>query len=149
MSLTQQIESDVIVAMKAREQEKLDALRMVRAALKNEQIALRHELTDDEVQKVLRRLIKQRKEAAEQFRTGGRAETADKEEREATLIAGYLPTPLSDTELEEIVKETIAATGATSAADFDKVMGQVMAKTKGQADGTRVAKKVKDQLGAN
>lgn len=146
-NLTAQIESDLTTALKTREQEKLDALRLVRAALKNEQISLGHELVDEEVQKVLSRLIKQRKEAADHYRAGGRAESALKEEREAKLIQAYVPTQLADAELEAIVRETITEIDASGSRDFGKVMSQVMAKTKGQADGNRVATLVRSELG--
>ncbi|MEK7460804.1 MAG: GatB/YqeY domain-containing protein [Patescibacteria group bacterium] len=146
MSLTEQIEQDTVSAMKARNQEKLDALRLVRAALKNEQITLGHALSDEESHKVLARLIKQRHEAADHFRKAGRTESADKEEREANLIGSYLPTQLTNAELTQIVDEVITTIGATSAADFGKVMGQVMARTKGQADGNVVSELVRQRL---
>lgn len=146
MSLIAQIESDVTAALKAREQEKLDALRMVRAALKNEQIAVGHELADEEVCKVLGRLVKQRQEAAEQYRQGGRTEAADKEEREATLIESYLPAQLADAELTTMVAEAIKTTGANGPADFGKVMGAVMKTVAGRASGDRIAALVKKKL---
>lgn len=146
MSLITQIESDITSAMKAREQEKLDALRMVRAAFQNEQIALGHELTEAEAHKVISRLIKQRRDSAEQYRAGDRTEQADKEEAEAKLLEAYLPAQLSDDDLRSLVTEAISATGANGAADFGKVMGAVMAKTQGAADGNRVSALVREAL---
>lgn len=146
MGLIEQIESKITTAMKAREQTTLDALRMVRAAFQNEQIALGHELSEEEAQKVMSRLIKQRRDSAEQYRAGNRSEQADKEEAEAKLLEAYLPAQLSDDELRTMVTEVISNTGATGAADFGKVMGAVMTKTKGAADGNRVSVLVRELL---
>lgn len=149
MTIAAQIEQDIMVTMKAREQEKLDALRMVRAALKNEQIAVGHELADEAVHKVLGRLLKQRQEAAQQYRQGGRTEAADKEDREAKLIESYLPAQLTDEEIKTMVAQAITATSARGPADFGKVMGAVMKTVAGRADGTRIAALVKEQLNIN
>lgn len=146
MTTQEQIESDLIVAMKAREQERLDALRLVKAALKNELIALGHELTEEESLKVLNRLMKQRKEAALEYRKVGKEETAVKEENEAAMIQKYLPAQMDDTELTTIIKSVIAASGATGTNDLGKVMGAVMQKIAGRADGTRVSTVVKSLL---
>jgi uncharacterized protein YqeY len=102
---------------------------------------------DDELA-VLRRERKRRLDAAEQFRAGGRAELADKEESEATLISGYLPAELSDEDLGAIVTEKIEQTGAASPADMGKVMGAVMPAVGGRADGKRVSALVKEKLSA-
>lgn len=146
MSLTSKITSDLMAAMKARDQERLDALRMVQAAFKNAQIDLGHELSDDEAIKVISRLIKQRREAAEQYRAGGRAELADKEAAEAKLLASYLPQQISDDELKKIVEEVITQIGATGPADAGRVIGAVIARVKGSADGNRVAAIVRTAL---
>lgn len=146
MSLIDRIENDITTAMKTRDQITLDALRMARAALQNEKIALGHELSDQETQKVLSRLVKQRHDAAEQFRAGNRAEQAAKEENEAGLLETYLPTQLSDDKLRELVTAAITATGAAGSADFGKVMSMVMAQTKGVAEGNRVSALVREVL---
>lgn len=146
MFLAERIEQDVITAMKAREQEKLDTLRMVRAALKNEQIALGHELNDAEVIKVLQRQIKQRKDAMEQYQAANRPEAAEKEQTEARIIETYLPQQMSDDELAAVVEAVIAETGAAGTADMGKVIGQVMHKVGAAAEGARVSAIVKNKL---
>lgn len=148
MALQEQITHDLTAAMKERQQEKLDSLRMLSAALKNEQIALGHELSDDEVLKVISRQIKQRREAADQYRIGGREESAQKEEAEAAIFEVYLPAQMSDQELTKIVDAALAATGAAGIADMGKVIGAVRAKTGNAADGSRIAALVKEKLGA-
>lgn len=144
--ITRQIDADLTAAMKAREQETLDALRMVRAALQNEHIALGHDLADEEVTQVLRRLLKQRREAAGQYQAGGRTEAAAHEEREAKLIEAYLPNQLDDDALKSLIDQTIQATGATGQADFGKVMSRVMGQLGGRADGARVTELVRQHL---
>lgn len=147
MTLIEQLEQDTVTAMKARDQMRLDTLRMLRAALKNEQIAIGHELAEAEVLKILNRQIKQRREAADHYRVGGRTEAALKEETEARLIKTYLPAKLSDEELLAIITEVVQTIGASGSADFGKIMGPVMTKIAGRADGDRVAKLVKSQFG--
>ncbi len=146
MSLIEQIDQNFTQAMKDHHQEKLDTLRMLRAALKNEEIALGHPLDEQAVIKVLGRLTKQRSEAIEQYRLNNREEAAQKEERERAILEEYLPEQLTDQELETIVKEVLAGSGGLSNQDFGKVMGPVMTRIQGRADGTRVADIVKRQL---
>ncbi|MEW6733257.1 MAG: GatB/YqeY domain-containing protein [Acidobacteriota bacterium] len=148
MSIVEQIGKDIIQAMKSKEQLRLDTLRMMKTALKNREIDLGHSLDDPEAIKVLNTLVKQRREAAEQFTKGGRAELADKELTEAKIIETYLPVALSEEEILQVVRETIATLGATSIKDMGAVMKAVMAKLAGQSvDGKIVNTIVRQQLG--
>ena len=143
MSATEQVKSDLTGAMKAGEKERVGALRLVLSSL---QLAAK-EGEDDEVA-VLRRERKRRLDAAEQYRDGGRADLAEQEEDEAEMIAAYLPAELSDDELEAIVAEAVAESGASEAKDMGKAMSIAMPKVGGRADGKRVSAKVREALGA-
>jgi uncharacterized protein YqeY len=143
VSITEQVRSDINGAMKARDTERVGALRMVLSEL---QKAAKEGGGDE--QAVLRRERKRRLEAAEQFRQGGRPEMAEREESEAQLIAGYLPAELDDSELDSIVRAAIAETGATSPKDMGAVMKAVMAKAEGRADGKRASARVREALEA-
>src|SRR5437588_10402822 len=138
MSMIEQVRADITSAMKAAERERAAALRMVLSELQKAE----KEGGDDELA-VLRRERKRRLEAAEQFRGGGRPELADKEESEAELITGYLPAELDDDELDALVAEAIAQTGATGPKDMGQVMKAVMANVAGRADGKRVSARVR------
>lgn len=148
MTLAEQLNADMIAAMKAGESEKLSVLRMVKTALKNKQIEVGHELAEPEVVAVLQKELKQRREAASEFTKGNRPELAAKEEREAELLKTYLPAELSDDELTAIVAEVIQATGAASMSDIGKVMSPIMGKVAGRADGNRVSAMVRAKLSA-
>jgi uncharacterized protein YqeY len=143
VSITEQVRSDINGAMKARDTERVGALRM---ALSELQKAAKEGGGDE--QAVLRRERKRRLEAADQFRQGGRAELAQREESEAELIAGYLPAELDDSELDAIVSAAIAETGATSPKEMGAVMKSVMAKAQGRADGKRASARVRQALEA-
>jgi hypothetical protein len=143
MTVTEQLRSDITGAMKAGEKDRVGALRLVLSELQKAE----KEGGDDELT-VLRRERKRRLDAATQFRDGGRPELADQEESEAELIAGYLPAELSDTELEAIVTQAIADTGASSARDMGQVMKAVMAASQGRADGKAASAKVREALTA-
>ena len=142
MSITEQVRTDINGAMKARDSERVGALRMVLSELQKAAKEGGDELA------VLRRERKRRLEAAEQFRQGGRPELAEREESEAELITGYLPAELDDSELDAIVNAAIAETGATSPKDMGSVMKTVMAKAEGRADGKRASARVREALGA-
>jgi len=146
--LAEAIKADTIKAMKAKEKLRVDTLRMVTAAIQNKKIEKREELSEDEVLSVLMTLSKQRKDSIEQFTKGGRDDLADKETAELAIIQGYLPAQLGEDEVREVVKEVIAATGATSPGDMGKVMGQVMGRLKGKADGKMINAMVRELLGA-
>jgi uncharacterized protein YqeY len=141
MSLLEQIQDDVKDAMKAGEKSRVHALRLV----VNELQKAAKENGADEVE-VLQRERKRRMEAAEAYRDGGRTDLAEAEEQEAELIAGYMPEQVSDAELEAIVGDAVAESGATSPKEMGKVMAMVMPKVKGRADGKRVSAAVKDKL---
>jgi uncharacterized protein YqeY len=143
VSAAEQVKSDLTGAMKAGEKERVGALRLVLSSL---QLAAK-EGEDDEVA-VLRRERKRRLDAAEQYREGGRADLAEQEEGEAELITAYLPAELSDDELDAIVAEAVAESGASEAKDMGKVMSIAMPKVGGRADGKRVSAKVREALGA-
>ncbi len=143
VSITDQVRTDINGAMKARETERVGALRMVLSELQK----AAKEGGGDELA-VLRRERKRRLEAAEQFRHGGRPELAEREESEAELIAGYLPAELDDSELDAIVSAAITETGATSPKDMGAVMKAVMAKAGGRADGKRASARVREALEA-
>jgi uncharacterized protein YqeY len=141
VSLLNQVQDDVKSAMKAGERERVRALRMVADALQKAE----KDNGGDPVE-VLQRERKRRLEAAEAYRDGGRAEAADAEQREADLIASYLPEQLSDDELNAIVGDAVAESGASSPQEMGKVMAVVMPKVKGRADGKRVSAAVKEML---
>jgi len=151
MSLKERIFKDLTQAMKAREQERLDALRMLKAKLLElENPPSNKELTDEVVQQAVQTLIKQRKDSAEQFDKGGRPEMAAKELREVGILETYLPPKLSEEDVDAVIMEIIAQTGAAMPADMGKVMGPVMAKLKATGktvDGALVNKKVRAALG--
>lgn len=152
MSLQERIQSDLHAAMKARDTERVSALRMVLAAVKNEAVAQNlggsGQLDDDTVQRLLRTEVKRRRESAEAFRDAGRQEQAAREEAEAEIYATYLPEPLSDDELRQVVEETVAEVGAEGPQDTGRVMGAVMPKVGVRAEGSRVAALVRERLGA-
>ena len=141
MSVLEQVQSDVKDAMKAGERERVHALRLIVSEL---QKAVK-ENGADEVQ-VLQRERKRRLEAAEAYRDGGRTDAADAEEREAEIISSYLPEQLSEGELDAIVGDAVAESGASSPQEMGKVMALVMPKVRGRADGKRVSAAVKEKL---
>ncbi|HLY35255.1 MAG TPA: GatB/YqeY domain-containing protein, partial [Candidatus Limnocylindria bacterium] len=143
MSITEQVRADINAAMKAAERERTAALRMVLSELQK----AAKEGGDDEVA-VLRRERKRRLEAAAQFKDAGRSELAAKEESEADLITGYLPSELGDAELDAIISQAIEETGAREPRDMGQVMKAVMSRAGGRADGKRVSGRVRDALEA-
>ena len=141
MTIAEQIKTDVGTAMKAGEKDRVGALRLVLSEL---QKAEKDGGADE--QAILRRERKRRRDAEEQFRAAGRDELATREAFEAELIEGYLPAELSDDELDALVRDAIAATGASSPRDMGKAIGHVKAAAGGRADGARIAAKVKAAL---
>lgn len=151
MSIPEQIQKDITSAMKARDEARLSALRMIKTALKNREIEKMAPLDDNESLKVLGTLIKQRKESAEQFRKGGRNEMADKEEAEITLIESYMPQAASEKQVVAGVRAVISEMGAPTMKDMGTVMKQVMARFQGagvRVDGKQVSDVVKRELAA-
>lgn len=148
MTILEQVEKDLVAAMKAREELRLSVLRMMKTALKNKQVEITKVLGDDEAFAVLRTLVKQRRDSAEQFRQGGRDDLAAKEEAEAGIVQGYLPAAASDEEIERAVAAAIAEAGATSVKDLGKVMKGAMANLAGKnAEGKRVNEIARAKLG--
>lgn len=147
MPIQEKIENDFIQARKVKNELGISALRMFRAAIKNAEIAKRPDaLSDTDIIKVLRGEIKKRKEAAKDYKKGGRQDLADKELEEVRIIEKYLPVEIGDTALKEIILKTVKELGAQSPRDFGKTMGAVMKKVGGQADGGRVSKVLKEVL---
>jgi uncharacterized protein len=143
MTLIEQVRADMTGAMKAKQKDRVGALRLVLSELQK----AAKDGSDDELA-VLRRERKRRLEAATQFRDGGRPELAEQEESEATLIETYLPAEIDDTELDAIVAAAITETGASEPKDMGQVMKAVMAKTGGRADGKRASARVREALSA-
>ena len=135
MSRIEEIEAEVREAMKARDAERRDALRLIVNALKNSEKELQRPLSDDEELQVLQRERKRRVEAAEAFRSGGADDRAEAEERELAILEEFMPEPLSEDEIEEIVDDAIAEVGATSMADLGRVMADVMPQIAGRGSG--------------
>ena len=146
MSRIATIEEELKEAMKARDAERRDALRLILNALKSSQKELQRPLSEDEELQVLQRERKRRLEAAEAFRTGGREEQAQSEERELEILEEFMPEPLSEEEIEEIVDDAIAEVGATSMADLGRVMADIMPQIAGRADGSTVSQIVREKL---
>jgi hypothetical protein len=148
MAIVEQVEKDLVAAMKAKEQLKLSVLRMAKAALMNKKVELGKPLGDPETLAVLRTLIKQRRDSTEQFRKGKRDDLADKEEAEIKIIEHYLPAGASAEEIDAAVTSALQETGATSAKDMGKVMKAAMAKLAGKnPDGKQVSERVRARLG--
>ena len=146
MSLQDRIQSDIAVAMRGGDGLRRDVLRMVSSAAYNVEKRQGRPLTDDEYLGVLSREVKTRRESVEAFRSGGREDLAAKEEAEIAILGDYLPQALTEAEVAELVREAVAATGATSARDMGKVMGWLAPKTRGRADGKRVSELVVQAL---
>ena len=146
MSRIETIEDELKEAMKARDAERRDALRLILNALKGSEKELQRPLSEEEELQVLQRERKRRIEAAEAFRGGGREEQAEAEERELEVLEEFMPEPLSEDEVEEIVDDVIAEVGATSMADLGRVMADVMPQIAGRADGSQVSQIVREKL---
>ena len=147
MSLSKQIVADLTAAMKAQDAAKLSTLRMVKAAMMNRQIEKGSELDDDDMQKLLQSLVKQRRDSIEQYEKAGRQELVDKEQAEIDVIEIYLPKAASHEEIEQAVAAVIAETGASSMKDMGKVMKATQAALAGKnADGRLVSEVVKAKL---
>lgn len=147
MGLSEQIIADLTASMKAQDAQRTSTLRMVKAAMMNRKIEKGGELDDEEMQKLLRSLVKQRRDSIEQYEKAGRQELVDKEQAEISVIETYLPQAASAAEIEAAVNAAIAETGATSIKDMGKVMKAVQAALAGKnADGKVVADTVKAKL---
>lgn len=150
--LKEKIKGDIKDAMKKGEADRLLVLRMLDAAIKNKEIEKKKKetgLSDDEILEVVSSETKKRKDAAEQFKKGGRPELSEKEEKEIAVLSVYLPPRLSEAEIEALAKEAVEATGAKTEKEFGKAMGWLAPKIKGRADGALVSRIVKKYLSGN
>jgi len=146
MTMIARMEQDLKTAMLEHDAERRDALRLLLSSLRSAEKDLQRELSEDEELQVLQRERKRRIEAADAFRAGDREEQAEKEERELDILEEFMPTPLSEEELEEIVDDAIAEVGATSLRDLGRVMADVMPQVAGRADGSSVSQIVREKL---
>lgn len=146
MSLIVRLEEELKHAMVARDETRRDALRLILTSLRSAEKELQRPLHDDEELQVLQRERKRRLEAAEAFRGGGREEQALGEEQELAVLEEFMPSPLSEDELEEIIDDAIAEVGATSIRDLGRVMADVMPQVSGRADGSVVSQLVREKL---
>jgi hypothetical protein len=147
VSLKERITEDMKAAMRAGAKERLGVIRMITAAIKQREVDERIVLDDAQVLGVLEKMIKQRKESLVQFQAGNRQDLVDKESAEITLLQGYLPAQLTDSEIDSLIGEAIAASGATGIKDMGKVMGIIKGKAQGRADMAAVGAKIKAKLG--
>ncbi|HEY6032545.1 MAG TPA: GatB/YqeY domain-containing protein [Gaiellaceae bacterium] len=146
MTLIEELEDDLKEAMRERDGDRRDVLRLILNALRNAEKDLQRPLTEEEELQVLQRERKKRLEAAEAYRSAGREEQADDEEYELEVLEDYMPEPLSEDEIERIVDDAIAENGATSLADLGRVMADVMPQIAGRADGSTVSQIVREKL---
>jgi len=147
VTLKERLTEDMKSAMRGADKERLSTIRMAQAAIKQREVDERIMLDDAQVIAVLEKMVKQRKESVAQFEQGGRADLAAKERAEIVLLQSYLPAQLSDSELSALIRDAIAATGATSIKDMGKVMGIVKGKAAGRADMGAVSARIKAALG--
>jgi uncharacterized protein YqeY len=146
MSLKERITDDMKAAMRSGEKERLGLIRMITSAIKQREVDERIALDDAQVLSVLEKMIKQRKESLVQFQAGNRQDLVDKETAEITLLQTYLPSQLSEAELDALIGEAVAATGAASIKDMGKVMAVIKGKAQGRADMAAVGAKIKARL---
>jgi uncharacterized protein YqeY len=147
MTLKERITEDMKAAMRSGERERLGVIRLITSAIKQREVDERIVLDDTQVLSVLEKMIKQRKESVAQFQAGNRQDLVDKENAEITLLQGYMPSQLSDVELDSLIGEAIASTGAGSIKDMGKVMAIIKSKAQGRADMAAVGAKIKAKLG--
>ena len=146
MSLKERITDDMKAAMRSGEKQRLGLIRMITAGIKQREVDERITLDDSQVLSVLEKMIKQRKESLVQFQAGNRQDLVEKEAAEITLLQGYLPSQLSDAELDALIGDAITASGAVSVKDMGKVMGIIKGKAQGRADMAAVGAKIKARL---
>lgn len=149
MSLKDRLQEDMNAALKAGDKARLSVLRMALAGVKQREVDTRRPLDDAGVLTVLERMIKQGRDSASQYRDGGRAELADKEEAEIAVLQTYLPQPLSDSELEALIAEAIDEAKATSAKDMGKVMAIIKSRAAGRVDMGAISGRVRSMLAAD
>jgi hypothetical protein len=146
MSLQDRINEHMKEAMRSKDQPRLETIRLLRAAIQRREVDERVTLDDTQVMGVIEKMIKQGRDAIEQFKQGGRQDLADKEEAQIAVWKAYLPEPLSDAEIDRLIDAAIAETGAASPKDMGKVVGAVKAKVAGRADMGKVSGRIKDKL---
>jgi uncharacterized protein YqeY len=147
MSLKERITDDMKAAMRSGEKERLGVIRMITAAIKQREVDERIVLDDSQVLSVLEKMIKQRKESITQFQAGNRQDLVDKEAAEIALVQTYMPSPMTGAEIDALIGEAIASTGASSIKDMGKIMAIMKAKAQGRADMAAVGAKIKAKLG--
>ncbi len=147
MSLKARITEDMKAAMRSGEKDRLGLIRMLQAGIKQREVDERIELDDTQVLAVIEKMVKQRKDSVEQFRAGGREDLATREESEIAWLADYLPAQLSEAELQAIISEAIATSGATSMKDMGKVMGLIKPRVQGRTDMGALSARIKASLG--
>lgn len=145
--LKERITDDMKAAMRSGEKERLGVIRMITAAIKQREVDERITLDDAQVISVLEKMVKQRKESLVQFQAGNRPDLVEKESAEIALLQGYLPSQLSDSEIDALITEAIASTGASSIKDMGKVMGLIKGRAQGRADMAAVGAKIRAKLG--
>jgi hypothetical protein len=146
MSLEERLLEEMKRAMKSNDKLRLSTIRMIRSALKNKEIELRKKLEDEEVAKVIQAMVRKGEESVEQFQIGGRADLVDKEKKEIEILKSFLPQPLSQEEILQIIDQSIQETQASSPKDIGRVMKSVMPKIGGKADGKLINQLVKERL---
>jgi uncharacterized protein YqeY len=146
--LKERLSRELREAMKARQKLRVSALRLLSASVKNREVELGHPLSDDEFQEIARREVKRRREAIEAYEAAGRQDRAGQEREEQTVLDAYLPAGLTDAEVEALIDLAVAETGASGPGDLGKVMGLVMSRAKGRADGRSVQEQVRRRLGS-
>ncbi len=148
MSLKNRIQDDMKAAMKSGDKARLGVIRLLAAAIKQKEVDERITLDDAALLAIIEKQVKQRRDSVSQFEAGGRADLAEAEKAEITVLEGYLPARLSETELEQIIADAIATTAAAGPKDMGKVMGAVKSKVAGRADMGAVSEKIKVKLGS-
>jgi uncharacterized protein YqeY len=147
MSLKERITEDMKAAMRSGEKERLGVIRMITSAIKQREVDERIVLDDSQVLSVLEKMIKQRKESLVQFQAGNRQDLVEKESAEITLLQSYLPSQLSDAEIDALISDAVSTTGAASIKDMGKVMAVIKSKAQGRTDMAAVGAKIKAKLG--
>jgi uncharacterized protein YqeY len=148
MSLKQRINEDMKAAMRAKDQARLESIRMLMAAIQRREVDERITLDDPQVTAVIEKMIKQSRDAVDQFAKGGRQDLVDKENRDIAILKAYLPEPLSEAEIDKLIEAAIAEAGAISVKDMGKVVGSLKPKLQGRADMGKVSGKIKQRLAA-
>ncbi|MFB6346015.1 MAG: GatB/YqeY domain-containing protein [bacterium] len=146
MGIKEDIEEDFKQALKDQDKERMSTLRMIKSAIQEKEKEEGEELSDEDVISILSKEVKSRRDSIEQYEEGDRGELAEKEAREVEIIEGYLPEPLSEEELEDLIDQVIEDVGASDMSDMGQVMGKIMPEVRGRADGDEVNQKVNEKL---